>query len=99
MREIRLAESAGFCFGVQRSVEMAEKLMAEQGSCCSLGELIHNEDVVERLKAQGLRVIASPEEAADGEHVIIRAHGVAKSVYDRLAQRGAIVTDASCPKV
>ena len=99
MREIRLAESAGFCFGVQRSVEMAEKLMAEQGSCCSLGELIHNEDVVERLKAQGLRVIASPEGAADGEHVIIRAHGVAKSVYDRLAQRGAIVTDASCPKV
>ena len=66
MREIRLAESAGFCFGVQRSVEMAEKLMAEQGSCCSLGELIHNEDVVERLKAQGLRVIASPEEAAEG---------------------------------
>ena len=99
MREIRLAESAGFCFGVQRSVEMAEKLMAEQGSCCSLGELIHNEDVVERLKAQGLRVIASPEEAAEGEHVIIRAHGVAKSVYDRLAQRGAVVTDASCPKV
>ncbi len=99
MREIRLAESAGFCFGVQRSVEMAEKLMAEQGSCCSLGELIHNEDVVERLKAQGLRVIASPEEAAEGEHVIIRAHGVAQNVYDRLAQRGAVVTDASCPKV
>ncbi len=99
MREVRLAESAGFCFGVQRSVEMAERLMAEQGSCCSLGELIHNEDVVERLKAQGLRVIASPEEAAEGEHVIIRAHGVAESVYDRLAQRGAVVTDASCPKV
>ena len=99
MREIRLAESAGFCFGVQRSVEMAEKLMAEQGNCCSLGELIHNEDVVERLKAQGLRVIASPEEAAEGEHVIIRAHGVAQNVYDRLAQRGAVVTDASCPKV
>ena len=99
MREVRLAESAGFCFGVQRSVEMAERLMAEQGRCCSLGELIHNEDVVERLKAQGLRVIASPEEAAEGEHVIIRAHGVAQNVYDRLAQRGAVVTDASCPKV
>ncbi len=99
MRELRLAESAGFCFGVQRSVELAEKLMAEQGSCCSLGELIHNEDVVERLKAQGLRVIDSPEEAREGEHVLIRAHGVAKNVYDRLAARGAIVTDASCPKV
>lgn len=99
MKELRLAESAGFCFGVRRSVEMAERLMAERGSCCSLGELIHNEDVVERLKAQGLRVIQSPEEAQRGEQVLIRAHGVAREVYERLAERGAVVTDASCPKV
>ena len=99
MTELRLAESAGFCFGVRRSVEMAERLMAERGSCCSLGELIHNEDVVERLKAQGLRVIQSPEEAQRGEQVLIRAHGVAREVYERLAERGAAVTDASCPKV
>lgn len=78
---------------------MAERLMAERGSCCSLGELIHNEDVVERLKAQGLRVIQSPEEAQRGEQVLIRAHGVAREVYERLAERGAAVTDASCPKV
>lgn len=99
MKELRLAESAGFCFGVRRSVEMAERLMAERGSCCSLGELIHNEDVVERLKAQGLHVIQSPEEAQRGEQVLIRAHGVAREVYERLAERGAAVTDASCPKV
>ena len=84
MKELRLAESAGFCFGVRRSVEMAERLMAERGSCCSLGELIHNEDVVERLKAQGLRVIQSPEEAQRGEQVLIRAHGVAREVYEGL---------------
>lgn len=99
MREIVLAESAGFCFGVRRSVEMAEKLIGEQGSCSSLGQLIHNEDVVIRLKDMGLRVINSPEEAEVGEHVLIRAHGVAREVYERLAQRGAVVTDASCPKV
>ena len=99
MREIFLAESAGFCFGVRRSVEMAEKLIGEQGSCSSLGQLIHNEDVVNRLKDMGLRVINSPEEAEAGEHVLIRAHGVAREVYERLAQRGAVVTDASCPKV
>ena len=99
MREIILAESAGFCFGVRRSVEMAEKLIGEQGSCSSLGQLIHNEDVVIRLKDMGLRVINSPEEAEAGEHVLIRAHGVAREVYERLAQRGAVVTDASCPKV
>ena len=99
MREIVLAESAGFCFGVRRSVEMAEKLIGEQGSCSSLGQLIHNEDVVNRLKDMGLRVINFPEEAEVGEHVLIRAHGVAREVYERLAQRGAVVTDASCPKV
>ena len=99
MREIFLAESAGFCFGVRRSVEMAEKLIGEQGSCSSLGQLIHNEDVVNRLKDMGLRVINSPEEAEAEEHVLIRAHGVAREVYERLAQRGAVVTDASCPKV
>ena len=54
MKEIRVAESAGFCFGVKRSVEMAEKLLAEKGSCLSYGELIHNEDVVSVLMRQGV---------------------------------------------
>ena len=98
MKEIRLAESAGFCFGVSRSVDMAEKLM-EEGPCLSLGQLIHNEDVVARLKAGGLRVISSPSEAERGERVIIRAHGVSKAICDELEERGAIVTDATCPKV
>ena len=57
MKKLILAQSAGFCFGVSRSVEMAEKLIQEQGPCASLGHLIHNEDVVNRLKAMGLRVI------------------------------------------
>ena len=99
MRELRVAESAGFCFGVQRSVELAEKLIAEQGSCCCLGELIHNEDVVERLRSMGMQIINSPAEAKPGENVLIRAHGVAKNVYDELEAQGAVVTDASCPKV
>ena len=99
MRELRVAESAGFCFGVQRSVELAEKLIAEQGSCCCLGELIHNEDVVERLRSMGMQIINSPTEAKPGENVLIRAHGVAKNVYDELEAQGAVVTDASCPKV
>ena len=62
MRELRVAESAGFCFGVRRSVEMAERLLAEHGKCASLGELIHNEDVVNALIRKGMRVIRAPEE-------------------------------------
>jgi len=99
MKKLLLAQSAGFCFGVSRSVEMAENQLAETGSCASLGQLIHNEDVVSRLKDKGLRVIEKPEEAAAGEHVLIRAHGVAKDVYSRLESMGAQITDATCPKV
>ncbi len=99
MRELRVAESAGFCFGVQRSVELAEKLLAEHGACASLGELIHNEDVVRKLSEKGMRVIADPEEARDGEQVLIRAHGVSPERIRSLEERGAIVTDATCPKV
>ena len=99
MKEILVAESAGFCFGVSRSVEMAEKLLSTEGKCYSFGELIHNEDVVGRLKEKGLEVIDSPEKCSGGDKVIIRAHGVTKQVYDELAERGAEITDATCPKV
>jgi len=99
MRELRVAESAGFCFGVQRSVEMAEKLLQEHGACASLGELIHNEDVVRSLEEKGMRVIADPAEAKAGEQVLIRAHGVSPARIEALKAAGAIVTDATCPKV
>ena len=99
MKEVRLAESAGFCFGVSRSVDMAETLLGESDSCASYGELIHNEDVVARLARQGLRVIKQPEELIPGETVLIRAHGVAREVYARLEKAGGEIVDATCPKV
>ncbi len=99
MRELRVAESAGFCFGVQRSVELAEKLLDEHGACASLGELIHNDDVVRALGKRGMRVIQRPEEARAGEQVLIRAHGVSPDRAAALEAAGAVVTDATCPKV
>ena len=99
MKEIRLAGSAGFCFGVSRSVDMAEKLIVEKGACASYGQLIHNEDVVARLAARGLRVVDQPMELRPGETVLIRAHGVAKEVYAQLEGAGGEVVDATCPKV
>ena len=99
MRELRVAKTAGFCFGVSRSVDMAEKLLAEEGHCLSLGQLIHNEDVVKALSDKGMQVIASPGEVKPGDKVLIRAHGVAESVYDSLREAGAEITDATCPKV
>ena len=99
MKEVRLAESAGFCFGVSRSVDMAEKLISEKGKCASLGQLIHNADAVKMLTDKGMRVINSPEEAMPGESVLIRAHGVEPSIYEALENQGADVHDATCPKV
>ena len=98
MKKIIVAKSAGFCFGVSRSVDMAEELLKE-GEAYSLGQLIHNDDVVNRLASMGMKLINSPEELPEGERVIIRSHGVSKEIYDKLAQRSARITDATCPKV
>lgn len=99
MKEIRLAKSAGFCFGVRRSVEMAERLIEEKGGCACLGMLIHNDDVVAELRQKGMRVINAPMEARPGEPVLIRAHGADMETYNCLEQAGAEIHDATCPKV
>lgn len=99
MKELRLAKSAGFCFGVRRSVEMAERLIEENGGCACLGMLIHNEDVVSELERRGMRVINEPSEAKPGEPVLIRAHGADMETYKRLEEAGAEIHDATCPKV
>ena len=93
------AESAGFCFGVKRSVEIADKLLQENQSVASLGDLIHNEQVVREMTERGLRVIQDPAEAKPGETVILRAHGVSEQVLRRLEEQGSPVVDATCPKV
>ncbi len=94
-----LAESAGFCFGVKRSVEIAEELLREGRRVASLGELIHNEQVVREMSDRGLRVIQDPGEAGPGETVIIRAHGVSEHILQQLEEQGSVVVDATCPKV
>ena len=97
MRKLICAETAGFCFGVQRSVELSEQLISEVGECWSFGPLIHNEDVVKSLDKKGLHV--TDGNVKPGSHIIIRAHGVKKSVIEDLKKAGAIITDATCPKV
>lgn len=99
MKKLIVAESAGFCFGVRRSVDMAMKLLDEHGACASLGELIHNEDVVNALKEKGMRVVDTPAEVTAGERVLVRAHGAAPEIYAALGQAGAEIHDATCPKV
>lgn len=98
MSRVILAKSAGFCFGVSRSVKMAEELL-KSGPCKSLGPLIHNEDVVSDLARRGLEVISDTSEVRPGDRVMIRSHGVSKAVEDALRAAGAEITDATCPNV
>lgn len=100
MKEIIVAESAGFCFGVSRSVRLAEEAAAKTDKpCYSLGELIHNETVVAELESRGLAVVQTPGDIPPGARVVIRSHGVSKAEYDALEAVGAEIVDATCPKV
>ena len=99
MRELIVAKSAGFCFGVSRSVNMAEELLREKHSCKCLGMLIHNENEVNRLTMLGLKTVQTAEEVNPGEDVLIRAHGTSPDTMNILEERGAVIHDATCPKV
>lgn len=99
MKQLTVAKSAGFCFGVSRSVKMADDLLAKGGSCWSFGDLIHNADVVHELARKGLRVTTDPKDLGAGDAVIVRSHGITKALYDTLEATGATVVDATCPRV
>ena len=96
---ITLAKTAGFCFGVDRAVNMAYDVAETGRSAVMLGELIHNAFVTEQLEKKGLSVISSPIQAQNGQIVIIRAHGVGREIYEQLEAAGAEVCDATCPFV
>ena len=95
----RKAESAGFCFGVSRAVSMVNDLLAENHKVCTLGPIIHNMEMVSELKRKGCRPIERIEELSEDEILVIRSHGVPKSVIDELDKRGLNYRDATCPFV
>ena len=103
--EIRLAKSAGFCFGVQRAVDTVYELIPESmapGAVYTYGPIVHNQEVVGDLSRRGVRVIESPEEAAalKSGTVVIRAHGVSRAVYEAITSNPRIrCVDATCPFV
>ena len=96
---VRVAKSAGFCFGVSRAVELVEDAARSGKTVATLGPIIHNRHVVNKFEAMGVRVIETPEEARPQETVIIRSHGVSRDVYQRLEKTGCEIIDATCPFV
>ena len=96
---VTVAKSAGFCFGVNRAVELVEQAVKEGRQVVTLGPIIHNRHAVAHFEEMGVKVISSPDEAMPGMTVIIRSHGVAKAVYEALEQRDVEIVDATCPFV
>ena len=97
--KITKAETAGFCFGVNRAVNMVYDLLEEGKKVCTLGPIIHNPQLVAELEGRGVRIVSSPEEVKEGETLVIRSHGVEKAVYDKAYNLGVDVADATCPFV
>ena len=103
MAEIRLAKTAGFCFGVSRAVQKVyEEAAKASGPVYTYGPVIHNEEVVRDLEEKGVKVLHSEEELMDLQEgtVIIRSHGVGQRIYDICAGKDRVrLVDATCPFV
>ncbi len=97
--EIVIAEEAGFCFGVRRALQLAQEATAQHGTVFSVGPLIHNHQVVQRMAQAGLQVAANIAAVPDGAVAMIRAHGAGPETYQEAKARGIQLIDATCPFV
>ena len=96
--KVTVAESAGFCFGVNRAVELCKEA-CKNGGCVTLGPLIHNRAVTDELAALGAHIAHSIDDIADNETVVIRSHGIGRADFDALRKKNANIIDATCPFV
>lgn len=99
--KVEMAKTAGFCFGIERAVNIVYKEIEESKSVYTYGPITHNEEVIKDLSNRGVKVIDSTEELkkVPKSTIIIRAHGVAKEVYDIIKNKGHRLVDATCPYV
>ena len=98
-KKIILAKTAGFCFGVDRAVNLVYDSINKGEKVCTLGPIIHNAQLVSDLEKRGVKIINSPDEAPKDYKIIVRTHGVEKEVIDDINQREIMYTDATCPFV
>ncbi|MGI6279131.1 MAG: 4-hydroxy-3-methylbut-2-enyl diphosphate reductase, partial [Acutalibacteraceae bacterium] len=97
--KVKLAKTAGFCFGVDRAVNTVYELLEKGKKVCTLGPIIHNPQLVEELSQKGVRIVNDPSEVQKGETLVIRSHGVGKAVLKTAKDSGIEVVDATCPFV
>ncbi len=96
---IKLAKTAGFCFGVDRAVNLVYELIEKGEKVCTLGPIIHNSQLVADLESKGVKIIENIEDCPKGYTVVIRTHGVEKSVIDSAKEKAVDFINATCPFV
>ena len=96
---ITVAKSAGFCFGVNRAINIVNSLLDKNVKVSTLGPIIHNMEVVNELESRGCKAVSSIDEVENGATLVIRSHGVPKYVIDKLVENGVKYEDATCPFV
>ena len=96
---ITVAKSAGFCFGVNRAINIVNSLLDKNVKVSTLGPIIHNMEVVNELESRGCKAVSSIDEVENGATLVIRSHGVPKYVIDKLVENGVKYKDATCPFV
>jgi 4-hydroxy-3-methylbut-2-enyl diphosphate reductase len=94
--KVIVAEKYGFCAGVRNAISTAEKILSEKGKVYSLGPIIHNPGVVERLAKKGLVTVDEEKQIPAGATVLIRSHGAASQEIAHLKQKNADIIDATC---
>jgi 4-hydroxy-3-methylbut-2-enyl diphosphate reductase len=99
--DITVSENISYCVGVERTLQLVERLLQENPdqTYFMLGEIVHNEFVINDLKSRGLKIVHNIKELPEGARVIIQSHGVAKSVYEQLEKINARIIDATCSMV
>ncbi len=97
---VTIDKSSGFCWGVVRTIEIAEQELAANGPLYSLGEIIHNPMEIQRMEKKGLTTITNKDlDSLRGARVLIRAHGEPPETYKKAEERGITIIDATCPVV
>ena len=97
--EIKVAKTAGFCFGVNRAVNIVNDLLKQNKKVCTLGPIIHNPQVIEDFGKRGAKIINCPSKVPENNVLVIRSHGITKSTLDYIQSKNLEYLDATCPFV
>ncbi|MBD3392190.1 MAG: 4-hydroxy-3-methylbut-2-enyl diphosphate reductase [Chitinivibrionales bacterium] len=98
--KIRVAQSASFCMGVRRAVDLAvERASRDNARVYTLGPLIHNNQTIEMLRERGVETLGDTDPEPGSAEILVRAHGIPPALQERYASRGHVIVDGTCPKV